>query len=175
MRNSSAIWPVLKQTYIYSEGKSNYLHFKRHLLCSGQFNCLHLSTIIQYCLSYEELPQFCLAMLSALIDPREKSHFRRKKKTNQTESRQWSSTVQAHIKKAFMLREKVQRDEPLITVISKGKHAKTQAEQVNPSAFQLIPDTVSSMPCSHRQHNSTICLSVWAKPKAFRSAAAQWG
>lgn len=57
-----------------------------------------------------------------------KSHFRRKKKNNQTESGQWSSTAQAHIKKAFMLREKVQRDEPLITVISKGKHAKTQAE-----------------------------------------------
>lgn len=103
-----------------------------------------------------------------------KSHFRRKKnKNNQTESRQWSSTAQAHIKKVFVLREKVQRHEPLIKVISKGKHAKTQAEQMNPSAFQLIPDTVSSMPHWHRQYNSTIYLSVWAKPKAFSSAAAQ--
>lgn len=69
---------ALKQTHIYSGGQSNYLHFKRHPLCSGQFNCLHPSTIIQYC---KVLPQFSLAMLAALIDPRESPISEQKKAT----------------------------------------------------------------------------------------------
>lgn len=78
-------------------------------------------------------------MLSALTDRRESptSQQQKKKKGNQAESRQWNSTAQAHIKKVFMLRTKVKRGEPLIKVISKGKHAKIQNESkcipANPS------------------------------------------
>lgn len=116
---------ALKQTHSYSERQSNYLHLKRHLLCSGQFNCSYPSIIIQYRLSCKVLPWFCLATLSALIDPRESSISKqnKQKKSNQTESRQ-CNTAQASIKEVFMLR-KVQRAKPLTKVISKGKHAKT--------------------------------------------------
>lgn len=64
-----------------------------------------------------------------------------------------------------MLRANVQRDEPLIKVISKGKHSKTQAEQTNPSAFQLTPARVTSIAHSYGQNNSTTCLVGWTKPK----------
>lgn len=74
-----------------------------------------------------------------------KPHFRTKK-SNQIESGKWNSTAQAHIKKVLMLKAKVERDEPLIKEIFKRETHQNSGWANNPSAFQLTPATVTSMP-----------------------------
>lgn len=160
---SSAIWPWSKHIFTQKDKATIYIS-------KGIFCVQASSTVYIQVLSFNIASAAKCSHSSALpwcqhwLIP-EKVPFQKKKKTQQS--------VEQHSSKFSYSDQRCKGMSHSLRWYQKEKYSKSQAEQTNPSAFQLTPATATSMPCSYGQDNSTTCLLGWAKPKAFSFATAQ--